>query len=357
MPESWGGSYRVLSLMAGSSADGVTAALVQLTRRGPHWSYALLTARNFPYPDSLRQQLLSAATLTAQPLLRLSITYTDWTAQQVQVGFAGRVYDILSWHPHNVFHEAEQGLTWSLGDSERLRVLVGKPVVSHFRARDIASGGTGAPLIPNADQELFASYETLLNLGGIANLTHLPTPLAYDICPCNQLLNALAHAYNPQLLYDPAGSLARAGQYVPALAEIFQSHPFLQLLPPKALSNAVVQEGFVQPFLEHPAPLPDKLHTATRCIVRSLIQALQQVGAKHFTLTGGGTHNSFLHRLLLQKAEEAGLTYISAPLSLVEYREAIGFAFLGLLRWLAERNTHPQWTGARRAHSSGSLSL
>lgn len=288
MPDSWGGKYRVLALMAGSSADGLTAALVHLSRQGSHWSYALLAAQTFPYPQSLRQQLRVAPTLPAQALLRLSITYTDWTAQQVQVGFTGKVYDLLSWHPHNVFHEPAEGLTWSLGDPERLRVLVGKPVVSHFRARDIASGGTGAPLIPNADQELFADYETLLNLGGIANLTHLPTRLAYDVCPCNQLLNALAHAHNPLLLYDPAGSLAAAGQYVPTLAELFENHPFLRQSPPKALSNTVVQTEFVQPFLAHPASVPDKLHTAVHSIVQSLVYALQQAGAKRFTLTGGG---------------------------------------------------------------------
>ena len=357
MPESWGGSYRVLSLMAGSSADGVTAALVQLTRRGPHWNYALLTAQNFPYPDSLRQQLLTAATLTAQPLLRLSITYTDWTAQQVRAGFADKIYDILSWHPHNVFHEPEQGLTWSLGDPERLRVLVGKPVVSHLRARDIASGGTGAPLIPNADQALFASYETLLNLGGIANLTHLPTHLAYDVGPCNQLLNALAQAYDPSLLYDPEGHIARSGTYISELAEVYLYHPFLQQRPPKALSNRTVQEEFVKPFLLHPASWADKLHTATRVIAYTLSEALRQSGAQYFTLTGGGTHNTFLRSLLIEHAREGGLTYRAAPPELIEYREAIGFAFLGLLRWLGLPNTHPTWTGARQAHSSGSLSL
>lgn len=357
MPEYWGSSYRVLSLMAGSSADGVSIALVRLSRHPKGWAYTLLEGHTLPYPPHLREQLLALPTLSAQELLALSISYTDWTAEAISECFAGRVYDLISWHPHNVLHKPQQGLSWSLGDPERLRVLLGKPVVTHFRARDIASGGTGAPLIPNADQSLFAPYETLLNLGGIANLTHLPTRTAYDVCPCNQLLNALARAYDPALTYDAEGSIAQTGTYVPELAEQFRAHPFLRKSPPKALDNTTVQQDFIGPFLHHPACWKDKLHTATRVTAETLVEALQQAGARRFTLTGGGTRNTFLRNLLIQQAHAIGIFYQAAPPSLIEYREAIGFALLGMLRWLGLPNTYPAWTGACQAHSSGTLSL
>lgn len=343
--------------MAGSSIDGLSTALITLYRTPKGWQYELHVAHTTPYPSDLYDALRTAPELSPKTLLRTSIAYTDWTGETIRTLYAQSVYDLFVWHPHVLFHEPPYGLTWSLGDSERLRVQIGKPIITHLRARDIASGGTGAPLIPNADEHLFAEYETLLNLGGIANLTHLPTRLGYDVSPCNQLLNALATQADPMLQYDPSGQLARQGKLIPALAELFERHLFFVQPPPKALDNETVQKDFVRPFLAYPASPMDKLHTATLLIADRLAQALYDAGAQTFTCTGGGTKNAFLMELLEAKAATLGISYKKAPPELVEYREAIGFALLGLLRYLGEDNTHGKWTGARRAHSSGLASL
>lgn len=343
--------------MAGSSTDGLSTALITLYRTPKGWRYELHVAHTTPYPSDLGDALRTAPSLPPKTLLRTSIAYTDWTGDIIRTLYSQSVYDLVVWHPHVVFHEPLHGLTWSLGDSERLRVQIGKPVITHLRARDIASGGTGAPLIPNADEKLFTEYETLLNLGGIANLTHLPKSLGYDIAPCNQLLNALATQADSSLQYDPAGQLARQGKLIPALRELFERHPFFAQTPPKALDNETVQKDFVQPFLAYEASPIDKLHTATHLIADRLAYALYDAGAQTFTCTGGGTHNAFLIELLQAKATAFGITYKKAPPDLVEYREAIGFALLGLLRYLGEDNTHGKWTGARSAHSSGLASL
>ncbi len=351
------GSWRVLSAMAGSSADGLSTALVTLYRTPQGWRYQLHVAHTTPYPSDLREALKTAPHLSPKTLLRTSIAYTDWTGDIIRTLYSQSVYDLVVWHPHVIFHEPLHGLTWSLGDAERLRVQIGKPVITHLRARDIASGGTGAPLIPNADEKLFAAYETLLNLGGIANLTHLPKSLGFDIAPCNQLLDALATQADPSLRYDPEGRLARQGKLIPALLGLFERHPFFAQPPPKALDNETVQKDFVQPFLAYEASPIDKIHTATHLIANQLNRALCDVGARFFTCTGGGTHNVFLIELLQAKAAALGITYKKAPPDLVEYREAIGFALLGLLRYLGEDNTHGKWTGACCAHSSGLASL
>lgn len=350
-------TWRVLSLMAGSSADGVTLALMLFRKRETTWGYTLLEGTTFPYPLKLEKALRQALTLPAQELLQLSIEYTDWTAEILRPWRAQRVADLLVWHPHNLYHDPPGGLTWSLGDGERLRVLTGLPVVHHLRARDIASKGTGAPLIPLADAALFREYSTLLNLGGIANLTHLPARLAYDITPCNQLLDALARSADPALAYDPEGHLARQGRFVPDLADLFRSHPFFARHPPRALDNLTVQRDFVQPFLAYPASPEDKLHTATQLIAEKLAHSLQEAGAQRFTLTGGGTCNTYLVEALLSRLEGYPITYLPAPPELVAYREALGFGFLGLLRWLHLPNTHKNWTGAAASHSGGYLSL
>lgn len=351
------GSWRVLSGMAGSSADGLTLALIRYHRHAGGWAYELLAGETVAYPAVLADRLRQSASLTGYELIHLSIEYTDWTAEVVGRCWRGSACDLFVWHPHNVFHEPTRGLTWSVGDPERLRVLLGVPVITHLRARDIASGGTGAPLIPNADALLFAEYETLLNLGGIANLTHLPTRTAYDISPCNQLLNALAQTLSPAHAYDPEGRFARTGQLLPELLEAFQRHPFFALLPPRALDNETVRRDFIQPVLAHPGRVEDKLHTSTVMIARVLAEGLQWTGAQRFTVTGGGAYNRFLMELLEKAAARAGIEFVAAPRDLIDYREALGFGLLGLLRYLGEDNTHGTWTGARRSHSSGLLAL
>ncbi|MCS6894723.1 MAG: anhydro-N-acetylmuramic acid kinase [Bacteroidia bacterium] len=351
------GSWRVLSLMAGSSADGVTAILVSYRRGASGWVYTLLEAETFAYPQNMRFLLRQSASASGKELLRLSVQYTDWTAQTVNRHFAQFAYELIVWHGHTVFHEPEKGLTWGLGDTERLRVLSGKPVVAHMRARDVASGGTGAPLIPNADLLLFSEYETLINLGGIANITHLPSRSGYDISPCNQLLDALATQANPDCSYDPEGRLAREGIFIPELIEQFERHAFFRAPSPKALDNETVQRDFVAPFLRHSAPPKDKLHTAVIAIVRQIVKALVGTSARTYTCTGGGAKNAFLMEHLRTAADKIGVSYVEAPSALVDYREAIGFGLLGLLRFLGLDNTAGEWTGASRHHSSGSLSL
>ncbi|MCX7606341.1 MAG: anhydro-N-acetylmuramic acid kinase [Bacteroidia bacterium] len=343
--------------MAGSSADGITLGLIRFCYLSDRWHYELLEGSTIPYPNSLREVLLKARDLSAADILELSISYTDWTAQKVRETFFHKAYDIVAWHPHTVFHRPDKGLTWSLGDAERLRVQVGHPVVTHFRARDIAAGGVGAPLIPFPDALLFSSYEALINLGGIANLTYLPRPTGYDICPCNQLLDALAQQADPNLLYDPEGTLAQTGDLIPSLASYFESQPFLHLPPPKALDNQSAQQHFIQPFLSYHAHPKDKLHTAVHVIASTLIKELKRVQARSFTLTGGGTYNTFLVATLQEKAKEEDIQYKPAPSTLVAYREVIGFGLIGLLRWLGLPNTSKMWTGARSGHSSGTLSL
>ncbi|MCS7162865.1 MAG: anhydro-N-acetylmuramic acid kinase [Bacteroidia bacterium] len=356
MKPSWESSFRVLTLMAGSSADGVSAALMRL-RLFPTPSYELLVGKTLPYPEALHQTLQQALNLPAPELFQLSITYTDWTADILHTHFSQWIYDLIVWHPHNLYHSPSEGLTWSLGDSERLRAKAKAPIVTHLRARDIAWGGTGAPLIPNADAYLFTTYQTLINLGGIANITHLPTYVAYDIGPCNQLLNALAAQAQPPLPYDPEGQIAASGQVIPELLETFLAHPFFQHPPPKALDNRTVQEDFVKLFCSYSAPLADRLHTAVIGIVHLLKSALIEVGARTFTLTGGGTYNTFLVRRLVEMVEPLGISYRAAPAPLVDYREAIGFGLLGLWRWLNHPNIDRRWTGAQCDTYSGLLSL
>ena len=346
-------AFRVIGLMAGSSHDGVDVVLVRFWTSQGKWRYEVLFAETIPYPPALEERLHQSLHLSGEDLLRLSIAYTDWTAQVILENLRGQVYDLISWHGPTVFHQPGEGLTWSLGDPERLRTLVGRPVVTHFRAREIALGGQGAPLIPHADAFLWPEYETLLNLGGIANITHHPGYVAFDVSPCNQLLNALARQLNPPLPYDPQGRFARQGKLIPALYEAFFSAPIFQTSRPTAITNEAVQEQFLGLFLSYPAAVEDKLHTALHAIAGRIGQTIQALGCQRVYLTGGGAHNSYLVEALqaLSRCE-----CLLPPKVLIDFREAIGFAFLGLRRYWNEDNLHKPWTQARQSLSAGVVS-
>ena len=347
-------SFRVVGLMAGSSQDGVDMALVRFWRPGERWQYEVLTAETIPYPHELEVALHRLLELSGEVLLRLGVAYTDWTAAVLRERLRGQVYDLISWHGPTAFHQPAQGLTWGLGDSERLRALVGKPVIMHFRARDIAYGGQGAPLIPHADAHLWPEYETLLNLGGIANITHLPTWAAFDISPCNQLLNALARQFDPSHRYDPDGTFAKQGQIIPSLLETFLTAPIFQVSPSPAITNEIVRTQFLTPFLTHPAPAQDKLHTAVQAIAMKLSETFRRLRCEKVYLTGGGARNTYLVKTI--QAHSPCPCFL-APDVLIDFREAIGFAFLGLLGYLGEDNLLSGWTLARRSQRAGLLSL
>ena len=347
-------SFRVVGLMAGSSHDGVDVALVRFWCPGERWQYEVLTAETVPYPPALEAALHQLLGLSGEALLRLGVAYTDWTAAVLRERLRGQVYDLISWHGPTVYHQPAQGLTWGLGDSERLRVLVGKPVIMHFRARDIAYGGQGAPLIPHADARLWPEYETLLNLGGIANITHLPTCMAFDVTPCNQLLNALARQLDPPHRHDPDGTFARQGQLIPSLLETFFAAPIFRVSPSPAITNEIVRAQFLTPFLTHPAPAQDKLHTTVQAIAMKLGETFRRLQCEKVYLTGGGARNSYLFETI--QAHSPCPCFL-APDGLIDFREAIGFAFLGLLGYLGEDNLLSGWTSTRRSQRAGLLSL
>lgn len=340
--------------MAGSSHDGLDLVLVRLRYAKIAWEYEVLQAQTEPYPPTLRTALLGASKRSPQALFALSAAYTRWTAKVLRRRLKGLVYDLIAWHGPTLCHAPSYQLSWALGDAELLSALSGHPVVTHFRARDFVYGGQGAPLIPNADERLWPQYPTLLNLGGICNVTHLPSRKAFDIGPCNQLLDALARQLSPPHPYDPEGRFARQGCFLPALAQLFWEAPLLRNRP-TALANTDIQTQFVKPFLAFVANPLDKLHTATRCIADLIAQALNALQTPTVLVTGGGAHNTFLRACI--QAQCPNTTLLLPDPILIDFREAIGFALLGLLRYLGLDNVDGQWTGGYRHHSSGSLSL
>ncbi len=305
-------------------------------------------------------------TSNAVALVQLDVKFGQYLGCLVKK-FCGQLtenVDFVSSHGHTIFHQpTELGLTFQLGHGGALAAAAGLPVVCDFRSADVALGGQGAPLVPMGDRLLFSEFGCCLNLGGIANLSaERPdgTRLAFDVCAANQLLNALAAEAG--LAYDADGALARAGKELPTLRAALDAPEFFVRAAPKSLGREWVEKNSLAALkAAADAPLPDRLHTAVRHIAGQLGRAISSAFATlpaetdcRVLVTGGGAYNGFLLECLREELAGSIAVVVPEP-AIVEFKEALIFALLGVLRWRGEVNTLASATGASRDSSGGAI--
>jgi anhydro-N-acetylmuramic acid kinase len=195
-------------------------------------------------------------------------------------------------------------------------------------------------------------------LGGFANLT--ADGKAWDIAACNLVLNALAQQENPAWTFDPEGQMARSGKVIPELNKSLNGLAYYQQAPPKSLGTEwLVSEVF--PLILHGEATPaDRSRTYIQHLAHQIGEAVRQTGITHtqILITGGGTHNTYL----MEEIQAALQPYSvqpdrNTPKEIIDYKEAIVFAFLGLMTLLGRPNTLKSATGARMAVPGGSIHL
>ena len=346
--------YRVIGLMSGSSLDGLDIVFAQIEEVRGKWGYEIIHAECIPYTDQWAHDLKHAATLQVKDFLVLNTRYgrllgglaNSFVARynlEHKVGF-------IASHGHTVFHEPSLGTTCQIGCGATLSAVTGLPVVCDLRAKDVALGGQGAPIVPIGDKLFFGSYEYLLNLGGIANITIQlgDNHMAYDLCAANQVLNALA-GYEG-LAMDENGELAAAGHSLINVLDLLDDAPYYKQNPPKSLSNDMAQ-GLVFPkLLESNHSTPDMLHTMVQHIANQVTVAIRQhphgKPSAKMLVTGGGAFNTFLVAQI-SKALASYQVDVEVPSpELVKYKEALVMALIGVLRWRGEANVLASVTGA-----------
>lgn len=348
--------------MSGTSRDGLDLAACLLRHEQGSWTYDLLAAESIAYDQVWQERLGHAMQLPATDLLALDVDLGRWMGQQANQFIVKHELkpDVLCSHGHTVHHQPECGFTHQIGNPHLLHAATGIPVVADFRQADIALGGQGAPLVPVGDQLLFADYEVCLNLGGIANLSlaHQGQRLAFDIAPANLVLNSLAQREG--LPYDEGGRLAFAGRHNKALAAALDALPYYGLTGPRSIGEELVKATYLPLLAQFEAPTTDLLHTYGCHVARQIARAIQQaspaLAATGYTLllTGGGALNAFL-------VEKIGY-YCGSEVSVrvpeqqvIEFKEAIVFALLGVLRLRGETNTLASVTGASEDSCGGVL--
>jgi anhydro-N-acetylmuramic acid kinase len=350
-------TYHVIGLMSGTSLDGLDIAYCRLTYKNENWIYNILNAETLAYEDYWIDSLRGAEVCDGQKLIALDHAFGKHMGEQVQQFILRHNLqpDFVASHGHTIFHQPEKHISLQIGNGAYLAAHAQLPVVCDFRTLDIALGGQGAPLVPIGDELLFAEYNYCLNLGGIANISFNKDEnrIAYDICACNMLLNTLANETG--FAYDENGALARSGKLDNALLEQLNAPLYFAQPYPKSLGKEWVLEHSLKTLANSTATIPDKLHTVCHHIAQQLAKTLQPTKYKQRLLaTGGGAFNLYLIELLQQYAGKNYSIEVPAP-EIVSFKEALVFAFLGVLRWRNEPNSLKTVTGASRNSIGGAI--
>jgi anhydro-N-acetylmuramic acid kinase len=245
-------------------------------------------------------------------------------------------------------------LTVQIGNGAQIAAASGLPTACDFRSLDVALKGQGAPLVPIGDELLFGEYELCLNLGGIANVSFREDSerRAFDICPANMAFNHFTKELGYE--YDLDGNLGRSGQIHEELLRLLNSLEFYQQKGPKSLGREWFETDFLPLIYSFQLSPADVLRTLYEHVSDQLSQAVDQYPKGQILITGGGAHNVFLIELFSEKTKHK--TILPSE-QIIDFKEAIIFAFLGVLRLRNENNCLKSVTGAMHNHSGGAIYL
>lgn len=352
------GGYAGVGVMSGSSLDGLDLVYASFECLGAEsWEFEILQTETIPFDESTRQGLRNLGAASALDLVLADVEFGHLIGRTVSQ-FTAHLPSSPQWvgcHGHTVFHQPEKGLTAQLGRGQVIVRHLPFPVVTDFRVQDVARGGQGAPLVPFGEKALFGEETAFLNLGGIANLT---TPLvAYDICPCNQVLNTLVGEVDATLDYDPEGKVAASGVVEPALLEAWGQLPWYRQSPPRSLGREWIEDVFMPVYRASSVSPVNALRTAVEHIAKAIQLATRERRATldRVVVTGGGAFNTYLIERLRALAPET--TWVIPDQGLVAYKEALIFAFLGLMALIGQPNILARQTGAREPSIAGAIHL
>jgi len=348
-------SYNVVGVMSGTSLDGTDLAHIILTVKNGVWSYEILEAETAAYSAVWVQRLKAAIDYTAEELAVLNEEYTILLSSLIN-SFIVRNHitgiDAVCSHGHTILHRPQDGVTLQIGNLPQIAALTGQRVVCDFRVADVALGGQGAPLVPIGDRLLFADYTYCLNLGGFSNISFEEngSRIAFDICPVNTVLNYYANMLGHE--YDNGGALAAGGNTDAGLLEALNALDFYAAPYPKSLGFEFVKQVAL-PLIESYAISPqDKLATFTEHVALQIAAVINQKDVNgSLLITGGGAYNTFLISRVKQLLPQATIAVPNDKT--IQYKEALIFALLGVLKLRGEVNVLGSVTGAPYNHTGG----
>jgi anhydro-N-acetylmuramic acid kinase len=342
--------FHAIGLMSGTSLDGLDICFAKFERQDS-WNFEILKAETIPYPKAWEEQLRNSIHLSAVELLELNSEYGFYLGKSVKNFIEKHQLDnvdLISSHGHTVFHQPQKKFTLQIGDGRAIKTETKLPVIYDFRSQDVLMGGNGAPLVPIGDELLFSQYDACLNLGGFSNISLKINDkrIAFDVAPVNIVLNKLVQKFNKN--FDENGDLARKGEINDELLSQLNSLDFYQQSYPKSLGIEWCNEN-VFPLFEN-IEIIDVLATFTEHAAQQISKIFNENQLKNVLFTGGGTYNQYL----IEKIKAQTTTEIIIPeKEIIEYKEALIFAFMGVLRLTHEINVLSSATGSSQDHCSG----
>jgi anhydro-N-acetylmuramic acid kinase len=360
-------STLAVGVMSGTSLDGVSTALANLSEHP--LAVELVALHQESYAPAERGAIIEAiARGTARDLAALHVALGERFAAAVlhllaRARVRPRDLALIASHGQTIWHDPGRA-TLQLGDPAVIAERVGVRVVSDFRARDVAAGGQGAPLVPLADVMLFGHPDRgrlLLNIGGIANVTWVPRrgetagALAFDTGPGVAVIDAVTRRLDPAAVFDRDGERARHGRAQAKVLDALLADPYFDQPPPKSTGRErfgiEFADRLVTSVRERGGSDNDCVATATALTVESIARAVERFTPAppdaELVISGGGARNPALVEQLAARVRTRAVVLFDRLFFDGEAKEAVVFAFLGWLTISGRAGNLPAATGAR----------
>ena len=351
--------FHIIGAMSGTSLDGLDLAYCIFEFKNKKWNFSIAAAQCIKYDAEFRQMLSGVETQSALDFVKVDTAFGVFAGKKIKA-FVKRnklQIDFIASHGHTIFHQPSNGITSQIGNGAAIAAESGISTICDFRRTDVALGGQGAPLVPIGDKLLFSEYDFCLNLGGFANVSfnYKKQRVAFDVCPVNLVLNRLSQELGKE--YDRNGDLSKKGNLNTDLLQELNNLNFYKQRFPKSLGKEwVLDEIF--PLLNHyKISNEDKLKTFCEHIAIQISLATKNSFQKKSAVilcSGGGTYNKFL----LQRIGHHSSHQIVIPnKKIIDFKEALLFAFLGVLRVKEQKNCLQSVTGANADNVGGCIYL
>ena len=345
--------YKVIGAMSGTSLDGLDIIYATYSF-SDKWTFEILYYETVSYSKKWKTTLNNLVNVSEAELKKTDHLYSEFLGETIKdFIYRNKISDIdfVSSHGHTALHQPENGMTYQIGNQPILADIVQQKIICDFRVQDVEYGGQGAPLVPIGDRLLFYNYDYCLNLGGFANISfeNNTKRIAYDICPVNIVLNYYVSKLG--LDYDNKGEIASTGTIHKDLLAKLNHLSFYTEQPPKSLGLEWVKKEVFPLINNCNLTTEDVLRTFVEHVAIQISTNLLKENTK-VLVTGGGVYNTFL----IERLKQLSKSEIFCPKNeIIEFKEALIFGLLGVLKDRNDVNCLKSVTGASVNHSSGKI--
>ena len=340
-------TYRILGVMSGTSIDGLDLAICSFNKT-KEWNFKIEKCKTVKYTKNWKYILGNLHNSTIQNILKHDIIYAKLIAKEIKKFLKNENVDFIASHGHTIFHQPEKKYTLQIGNGRTIANITRLKTITNFRNLDISLGGQGAPLVPIGDLKLFKNFKYCLNIGGIANISikEKNKIKAFDICPANIVLNKISRKL--KLDFDNEGNLAMQGKIITKLFSKLNSLSYYNNKSPKSLSREWVEKN-IDPLILERYNHKDVLHTLCEHMGKQIGQYLKEGKT---LVTGGGAFNKYL----IERLKNYSNSQIVLPnKKIINFKEAMIFAFLGVLKIRNQNNCLKSVTGAKQNSCGGEI--